>query len=444
MPKKRQPLQQAFANHVSPPVPKKPVLKDEVVLATNSISTYMEKFTAALESLGEDIKAKQSFDFLKKIPGKIKKYQKRTKDGKKKKKKKSKGPRSRKPKKERKPKKKRERRPPRERKEPRIFPQFITTEIAQNLGLGDVFASKAGRDPRRSTQDVKLEDIGRGGGNFVKQEGRRYVYDHWNELYSHQKHSWQHIIWLDPSAPSAIIHPGPTFAPKKANIVKGKCPSKLDMAKEFGTNVEFIYMSPPWDSPNFGYGKRGYFTCDHLAKMDLSKVQEKGFIFMWLPFHHLGKILKIMEKHMYTSVDSCGAMLSNFNGQISVRQRNPNADKNSSKVEDLCGRMAGTCVKGVLWKKTLTKKGKERFRIGNQIMYDCFQWREKIDKFTGQLLPDHGYAYAIYQYLMIQKPPTADVCHALHLWCPPNLRVKNFGGVQYFPNFNYKKDRLKS
>jgi len=404
----------------------------------SKIAHFLEAFSGALDSLGSGIDEKESFEFLtKKIPGKIKKLRK---IGEPKEKKDPKQRKQRKPKKIKEskrpkikiPKKARAIKKPKERI---VFPDVLTTDIKRKYGISDVFEMKVGRDPRESVLDPRLEDVGRGGGNFVKQDEKKYHYGSWKDTYRHQGGTWQHWIWLDPSAPSSIIHPGPVFTPQPAKVLRGTCPTEVDLAANFGEDVEFIYMSPPWDCPNFGHGKIGYFTLDHLKKMDFSKVQQKGFIFMWLPFQRLGKIITIMRDHGYTFADSCGAVLSNWSGQIRAAQRNPYADKNSSDIDHLAGRMSGTCLKGVLWKKTLTQKGKERFRIGNQIIYDVFQWREKTCKFTGQLRPDHGYAYAVYQYLICQKPE-ASRFHALHLWCEPTLRVKNFGGVCYYPDYD--------
>merc|ERR1711971_1497559 len=103
--------------------------------------------------------------------------------------------------------------------------------------------------------------------------------------------------------------------------------------KEFGKNVDFIYMSPPWKSQNM------------------------GFLFFWLPFHQFNKIRKVMDAKGYTYVDSVGAMLTHFDGRISCEARNPAADKTSSDPEQMVGRMSGNCVKGVLWKYTTGSKG---------------------------------------------------------------------------------------
>ena len=45
----------------------------------------------------------------------------------------------------------------------------------------------------------------------------------------------------------------------------------MELDKEFGTGVEFIYMSPPWDTPYHGYGKKGWFTLEHLVTHFLLK-----------------------------------------------------------------------------------------------------------------------------------------------------------------------------
>jgi len=329
------------------------------------------------------------------------------------------------------------------RPDPRRYPNVITSSVSREYGIADSFAVRAGIDPRISAKDVRLEEIGKGGGSFVKQEQRRYRYDDWDAARSHQTQEWRHIIWLDPSAPAAIIHPADTFLNENVKVVKGRCPTKIDLAKEFGTGVEYIYLSPPWDSPNFGNGKRGYFTLEHLKNLNFKRVQRKGFIFMWLPFSKMVQIKNVMREKGYNLVDSCGALLCDFQGGVLTSQRNPHAKKNSSKKEDIVGRMAGMSLKGVLWKKFDTKEAKERFRIGNQIIYDCFQWRKKTDQYTGQFLPDHGYAYELYQYLMVQKPKNSETIHALHLWCRPGLQVKNFAGVQYFPEYDHEKQCMK-
>ena len=46
-----------------------------------------------------------------------------------------------------------------------------------------------------------------------------------------------------------------------------KDPTSLNLAKEFGTNIEFIYLSPPWKTRQHGFGVEGFFTTDHLVKL---------------------------------------------------------------------------------------------------------------------------------------------------------------------------------
>jgi len=419
-------------------------IDDSKIETKDEITPFLQSFASVVDTIKKTKKKKQ-LEFLESLPGKLKRFPKQrvAKEKKPKKQRPKKEKKEKKPKKKKEPRERKPRPPPRVR-EVRTYPNVITSGISRDRGINDSFKNRAGIDPRISAKDVYMEDIGRGGGAFVKQDQRRYKYNDWNDAKSHQTKDWHHIIWLDPSAPAAIIHPADSFLQDNVKILKGKCPSKVNFGKEFGTDVEFIYMSPPWDSPNFGNGKRGYFTIDHLEKMEFKTCQARGFIFMWLPFEQMVEITKIMFKKGYTLVDSCGAMLSDFHGGVLTTQRNPNANKKSSNPEDLVGRMAGMSLKGVLWKLTQGPASKERFRIGNQIIYDAFQWRKKTDQYTGQFLPDHGYGYELYQYLMVKKPPEEEKkIHALHLWCRPGLQVKNFGGVEYFPEYDYKKGCLK-
>jgi len=406
----------------------------------NPISDYLGKLINGIEFIKQrKITDPEALEFLKTLPGKLMKKGKKEK---------AKKPRPSRAKRERKPKAKKKKSKPTtsKRRTPisRITPKTLSsTEISAKLGHKDTFKPRAGLDPRYSVDDTPLEDIGKGGGSWVKQDCKRYQYSHWEEALKHQSQDWKHIIWLDPSGPAAMILPHHQFHVKDPKIVKGRCPTKVNLAKEFGTRVEFIYLSPPWKDPNMGNGKRGYFTLEHLKKLNFSEVQAKGFVFMWIPFRKMPKIRKIMEAKGYSFVDSCGSLLTNFGGRVKLTKRNPHAKLNSNDREDLIGRTSGMCIKGVLWKKT-SGLGKERFRIGNQIMYDCFQWKQKTDQYTGQFQPEHGYAYQLYHYLIVGKPEETDVIHALHLFCRPDMTIKNFGGVQYFPEYDFKKQCLKT
>lgn len=319
----------------------------------------------------------------------------------------------------------------------------------QSKGMPSTFKARDSKDSRFSATDLRLNDIGSGGGDFVKQDHKRTLFEDWDHCYKLQKSTWQHRIWIDPSGPAIMLHPFTAFQEKDGvKVIRGKCPTEINLAQEFGTHVEFIYMTPPWNNPNMGNGRRGYFTIDHLKKLCLTEVQKRGFVFMWIPFEWFSKIKNTMKAKGYQFVDSCGTMRCNFAGEFSMKPRNPHAKKDSKEASDLAGRMSGMSLKGTLWKKAVYKGKKitQRHRIGNQIMYDCFQWRTKTNPYTGQLEVDDGYSYQMYQYLVIERPKKEEelLHHALHLWCRPRLTVSNFGGVSYYPDYDFERKMLSS
>eukprot|EP00494_Astrolonche_serrata_P028972 UN29239 len=200
--------------------------------------------------------------------------------------------------------------------------EYVPMELPKSHESHLKFEKRGPFDPFHSVKDVALEKIGKNGGIHIKQNYRHYAYTSWNDVYKDQSQEWKWNIWLDPSAPAGIIHPPKaTEIEGGSKVVSGKCPTKVDLAKEFGTNVDFIYMTPPWDTNLHGNGKRGYFTLKHLKKLDLSKVQKQGFVFMYIQYELLPEIIEIMEEKDYGYADSTSAVLSDWSRKLLLDQR---------------------------------------------------------------------------------------------------------------------------
>jgi len=303
-----------------------------------------------------------------------------------------------------------------------VLPDAVTWSLGEVSQSLPSFAKRGGYDPWFSTKDVKIEDIGNKGGNYVKQNVSHYSFDSINQVEKINAEEKKWSIWLDPSASANIIVPHEIYSDgKKCKTLQGVCPSTVNLAKEFGTKVEYIYMSPPWDSSSFGYGVKGHFTVDHLRKIDFSKVQEHGFVFIWVEWSKVLEILRIFDEKGYFFADSSTCILTEWaQGRIDCARRNP--DLKSTTALD---RLAGNGIHGILFKK----KTKVSFRIGNQVVVDCCFLRKLKDPYTGQLQMDHGYGYEIYQYLLVNKKQGTQ---ALHLFCPPDFNRANWGGVSYY------------
>jgi len=302
------------------------------------------------------------------------------------------------------------------------LPEAVTWSLGNVSQKLPKFRKRGGFDPWYSTKDVRIEDIGHKGGNYVKQNVQHYQFESINQVEKENAAERNWSIWLDPSASANIIVPHELYSEgKRCKTLQGICPSKVDLSKEFGTKVEYIYMSPPWKSAHFGYGVKGHFTVNHLKKIDFSKVQEHGFVFIWVEWTKILEILKIFDDKGYFFADSSSCILTQWAaGRVDCARRNP--DLKSTTALD---RMAGNCIHGILFKK----KTKVSFRIGNQVVVDCCFLRKLKDPYSGQLQMDHGYGYEIYQYLLVNKKQGTQ---ALHLFCPPDFNRANWGGVSYY------------
>lgn len=313
----------------------------------------------------------------------------------------------------------------------KTLPEHVVEETMIMLGNPKTFIERADYDPYASSKDTAFKNLCKNGGEYIRQPLDRYRYDSWDQAARDQSSEWKWEIWLDPSAPATIIHPADAVdnLKKPGKIVKGKCPTKLNLGKEFGEDVEFIYLSPPWNDPNWGGdGTKGYFTVDHLKKLDLD-FQTRGFVFMWLPFTKIQEILAVMEAKEYKIADTTAAVVTKFDGTVSGTPRHPGGDPRDHSTDGIAGRMCGSKFHGFLFKKM--SKSKERFRIGNQIIVDTLFLKQKLCPHTGQQLMDHGYVYQMYQYLIVEKPKT-QCYNAIHLFCLPNLKRTFWGGVQHF------------
>jgi len=285
---------------------------------------------------------------------------------------------------------------------------------------------RANYDVYFSSKDTVLQEMGKHGGSYIKQNVKHYTYTSPEHAQKDQGQEWKWEIWLDPSAPAHVIHPQHTLQGKKpSKLLLNADPIKINLQKEFGNGIEFIYISPQWKSTNFGYGNDGWFTTKHLRELNLEGIQRRGFVFIWVKWDDIQEIINIFKDEKgYTYSDSTAAVCSTWQDGISVRKRNPSAQK-----EDVIGRMCGTKIQGVLFKKK-TKSSEGRFRIGNQIICDIFFMRQKRDPRTGQQYMDHGYVYQMYQYLIVEKNKGTQ---ALHLYAPPKLNQDHWGGVSYYP-----------
>lgn len=314
----------------------------------------------------------------------------------------------------------------------KTLPSHVIEETMIMLGHPKTFIERADYDPYDSSKDVAFKNLCKNGGEYIRQPLGRYRYDSWEQAARDQSSEWKWEIWLDPSAPSTIIHPSEAVDNLKnpGKIIEGKCPTKIDLKKEFGEDVEFVYISPPWKDPNWGGdGTMGYFTVDHLKKLDLS-FHTRGFVFMWLPFTKIQDVVRVMDSKDYKIADTCAAIVTKFDGTVSGTPRHPSSDPTDHSVEGIAGRMCGSKYHGFLFKKL--SKSKERFRIGNQIIVDALFLKQKLCPYTGQQLMDHGYVYQMYQYLIVEKPKQPVGYNAVHLFCLPNLKRTFWGGVQYF------------
>lgn len=289
---------------------------------------------------------------------------------------------------------------------------------------------------RFSWKETRLIDIGSKTSNFVQQRLANRFLKSWDEANKTRAKKCAHNIWLDPSGPANLVMPKVFF---RANddppkIITGKCPTELKLGKEFGEHVEFVYISPAWDSIHMGFGKRGHFTPDHLQELDLN-FHKRGFVFMWFPFEFWTKILEIMAEKGYKIADSTAQFIGNTKGQFDTQQRAPDLNVQTDDPKHNTGLVSGLKIHGILFKKE-PDKATERYIIGNQIMYDCFVSRRRKDYYTGQAALDHGYVQQMYQYLICSKPSEQqNYVQAIHLFCPPSRRFPKFwGGVQHYPD----------
>merc|ERR1711879_307882 len=69
------------------------------------------------------------------------------------------------------------------------------------------FTQRAGYDPYDSSKDPVLREIGKKGGDYVKQNIHSYQYSNWHSLQRDQTGEFQWNIWLDPSAGAHVIFP---------------------------------------------------------------------------------------------------------------------------------------------------------------------------------------------------------------------------------------------
>lgn len=286
------------------------------------------------------------------------------------------------------------------------------------------FKLRAGMDPYFSTCDPIFDEIGNKNSELVRQNMKN-EFKTWQdaERNQYQKYEWK--IWLDPSASNLILPMMHTHADgKRSKIVKAN-PCSMDLKKQFGNDVEFVYISPPWKTDRHGYGKKGWFTDKHLKKINLS-FQRQGFCFLWGCYDYHHEVFETMAEKGYVYCDSVSSVLSDWHGKIEMSPRNP---KPRSQHDSIMSRTAGTTVQGFVFKKIT----KQAYRLGNQICCDCFLWRRKKDKESGQCKYDHGYAFQLHEYMSVDKPKkfNPQKPHAVHLFCEEKFTRCHWGGVRY-------------
>jgi len=287
------------------------------------------------------------------------------------------------------------------------------------------FKLRGGLDPYFSTADPPFNDIGSKNSEMVRQNMKN-EFESWDaaEKFQTKKFDWK--IWLDPSASNIILPVARTRpANKQRSKIVNKDPCTLDFEEQFGSEIEFVYISPPWKTDRHGYGKKGWFTDKHLKKFDLS-FQKKGFVFLWGCFDYHHQVFEIMDEKGYVYCDSVSAIVADWHGKIEMAQRNP---KPLSSHDSIMSRSAGTTVQGFVFKRII----KDAYRLGNQICVDCFLWRRKKDRESGQLKYDHGYAYQLHEYMCVDKPKkfNAKKPHAVHVFCEEKFSQNHWAGVRW-------------
>jgi len=287
------------------------------------------------------------------------------------------------------------------------------------------FKLRAGMDPYYSSCDPVFKEIGIKGSEMVRQNMKN-EYESWEDAKRHQMQKFDWKIWLDPSASAIIlpvVHQNP--ANKLNSKIVNKNPCTLNFEEQFGSATEFVYISPPWKTDRHGYGKKGWFTDKHLKKFDLS-FQKKGFVFIWGCYDYHHQVFEIMDKKGYVYCDSVSAIIADWHGKIEMKPRNP---KPVSCHDSVMSRTAGTTVQGLVFKRIV----KHAYRLGNQICCDCFLWRRKKDRETGQLKYDHGYAYQLHEYMCVDKPKTFNPKepHAIHVFCDEKFSRNHWAGVRW-------------
>merc|ERR1712228_520623 len=86
----------------------------------------------------------------------------------------------------------------------------------------------------------------------------------------------------------------------------------------------------------------------------------------------------------------------------------------------------GNVIKGTLWKK----KFEGRFIMGNQIISDCYGWKQENDSESGQWRMPHEYAYRLWYFLLMDQLLNNKGWNAVHLWCDKKIPNPFWSGIR--------------
>ncbi|GAA5816561.1 hypothetical protein MFLAVUS_010091 [Mucor flavus] len=123
--------------------------------------------------------------------------------------------------------------------------------------------------------------------------------------------SWAHKIMPKPTIPEILVPLGSKYHEVSSVL-------EQDLT-QYGTNFSAVYMDPPLLLPGEEPCK-GKITIDEFAILNVSKIVNAGFLFIWLEKEWLQRIVSIVSKWGFKYVENFCWIKKNINNQINRGQ----------------------------------------------------------------------------------------------------------------------------